>query len=89
MQNYALEVIAFRKYLPKLPEHLEHICVTIKVDLYREARPVELINQVIALVPKEWVHYCFNSEYLFYPVMKSRSFVKRLTFHAKNAATQC
>ena len=76
-------VIAFGKSLPELPEHLEHLCVTVKVDLYREARPVELINQVSALVPKEWVYYCFNSEYLFYPFMENRSVVEMLAFHAE------
>ena len=30
-------VIAFGKSLPELPEHLEHLCVTVKVDLYRDA----------------------------------------------------
>ena len=69
--------------MPELPEHLEHLCVTVKVDLYREARPVELINQVSALVPKEWVYYCFNSEYLFYPFMENRSVVEMLAFHAE------
>ena len=46
------------------------------------AGPVELINQVSARVPKEWVYYCFNSEYLFYPFMESRSVVEMLAFHA-------
>ncbi len=40
----------------------------------------KLINKIIPLVPGQWLHYCFNAEYLFFPFSESRTIGELLTF---------
>ncbi len=44
---------------------------------------VDAVNQMIAATPQEWLYYCFNAEYLFFPFCETRSVEELLTFHAE------
>lgn len=38
------------------------------------------VNTLIRLVPGEWIHYCFNAEYLFFPFCEQRRVGEALAF---------
>lgn len=42
-----------------------------------------LVNQVIASAGSQWMYYCFNAEYLFFPYCETRSVGELLAFHAE------
>lgn len=44
---------------------------------------IDAVNQMIAATPQEWLYYCFNAEYLFFPFCETRSVEELLTFHAE------
>ncbi|MCB1336041.1 MAG: hypothetical protein KDK10_00785 [Maritimibacter sp.] len=39
------------------------------------------VNAVIEAAPGQWLYYCFNAEYLFFPFCETRSVGELLTFH--------
>jgi hypothetical protein len=41
------------------------------------------VNAVIAAAPGQWIYYCFNAEYLFFPFCETRSVGEMLAFHAE------
>ena len=43
----------------------------------------EIVNAVIAACPGQWVYYCYNAEFLFFPFSESRSIAELLTFMAE------
>ncbi|RMH42607.1 MAG: hypothetical protein D6688_10030, partial [Alphaproteobacteria bacterium] len=41
------------------------------------------VNAMIEARPGEWMHYCYNAEYLFYPFCETRTVGEMLAFHAE------
>lgn len=39
-----------------------------------------IVNALIGLAPGEWIHYCFNAEYLFFPFCEQRRVGEALAF---------
>jgi len=39
-----------------------------------------IVNTLIKLVPGEWIHYCFNAEYLFFPFCEQRRIGEAIAF---------
>lgn len=50
-------------------------------DVFAEAALPAAVNQVIDRVEGAWVHYCYNTEYLFFPFCETRRIREMLTFH--------
>jgi hypothetical protein len=46
----------------------------------RPGATVEIVNALIAKVPGEWIHYCYNGEYLFFPFCEDRSVGELVTW---------
>lgn len=52
-----------------------------RVDYNTAMTPVaEIINQISAALPGQWIYYCYNSEYLFFPFCEDRTIGEMLTF---------
>ncbi len=49
-------------------------------DVTRDDALPTVINTVIKALPGQWVYYCYNAEYLFYPFCENRSVGEMLTF---------
>ncbi|WP_417250588.1 glycosyltransferase family 2 protein [Celeribacter sp.] len=41
------------------------------------------VNRIIAATHGQWIYYCYNAEYLFYPFCETRNIVDLLTFHSE------
>ena len=46
----------------------------------RTGATVEVVNTLIAKVPGQWIHYCYNGEYLFFPFCEDRSVGELVTW---------
>ena len=42
-----------------------------------------IVNRIIDAAPGEWMHYCYNAEYLFHPFCETRSVGEMLAFHSE------
>lgn len=47
-----------------------------------EAAP-RIVNTLIPALQNQWVHYCYNAEYLFFPFCETRSIAEMLSFHGE------
>ena len=79
----------FRKVLVFLPSHIglapdvapQVWCITY--DTSQPDAATRAINQLIPRAAGQWLYYCFNSEYLFFPFCETRSIGEMLQFHTE------
>lgn len=55
----------------------------IDFDPLPDMAVIDAMNRLIAAAPEQWLYYCFNSEYLFYPFCETRSIKEMLRFHSE------
>ena len=67
--------------LNDLPEHAA--LHRIDWQTCREFALVTAVNKVIAAAPGIWMHYCYNSEFLFYPFCETRSIRDLVSFQTE------
>ncbi|WP_370213422.1 glycosyltransferase family 2 protein [Roseovarius sp.] len=67
---------------PLAPDVAEEVH-RISFDRTRGDDYVAAINQIIPLAAGQWLYYCFNAEYLFYPFCETRNVAELLAFHAE------
>lgn len=81
--------LGFKSVLVLAPEGIElAVDIAEKVhhvtmDVYREGAFVAALNQIIENATGQWIYYCYNTEYLFYPFCETRSIGELLTFHTE------
>ena len=76
-------VLALMPAVFDLPEDLEGTVHRIDFDGGREGAVEAALNAVIAAAPEQWMYYCFNAEYLFFPFCETRSIGEMLAFHGE------
>jgi hypothetical protein len=64
------------------PEH-EALVHVVTHDVHAEGALVDAVNLAIAKLPGTWMHYCYNTEYLFFPFCETRRVRELLTFHTE------
>lgn len=64
------------------PEHEDRIHI-VTHDVFAEAALPNAVNAMIDRVAGAWVHYCYNTEYLFFPFCETRRVRELLTFHTE------
>ena len=52
-------------------------------DLTQENAVQDAVNAISEAAADQWVYYCYNAEYLFYPFCESRSVGEMLAFHTE------
>ncbi len=57
--------------------------VPILYDVQKDGAVEAAVNRVIAAAQGQWIHYCFNGEYLFHPYCETRSIEEMLAFHTE------
>ena len=75
--------IVFGSDFTALPKNLRDVCITVKTRLYDDVAPAEIVNRVNKLAIGQWIYYCFNAEYLFYPFCETRDVQELLTFNTE------
>lgn len=66
-----------------LPRDLQETVLRVDYDMAVDGAMEHAVNAVIDAVPGQWIYYCFNAEYLFYPFCETRSVVEMLDFHGE------
>lgn len=44
---------------------------------------IDMINRMNGEAPEQWLYYCFNAEYLFFPFCETRTIGEMLAFHTE------
>lgn len=77
------KVVVFMPESFALPEDLAAICPRVQMETTRGGAVMDAVNAVNDAASAQWVYYCFNAEYLFFPFCESRTVGEMLTFHAE------
>lgn len=73
-------------FMPKefpLAADLADTVVRVGYDLRGEDALSKAVNAVIEKAEGQWLYYCFNAEYLFYPFCETRVVGEMLAFHTE------
>lgn len=52
-------------------------------DVYADAALPEAVNRIAEAAPGQWIYYCYNAEYLFFPFCETRTVRDLLAFHTE------
>ena len=66
-----------------LPADVEQTVLRATYDVYGPQAMETAVNLVNDAVPGQWVFYCFNAEYLFFPFCETRNVKEMLAFHTE------
>ncbi|MFW2541425.1 hypothetical protein ACN2XU_02200 [Primorskyibacter sp. 2E107] len=75
--------IAFMEPRFPLPSDLRQKVIRIDFNPRVEGVVQDCVNQVSAAAPGQWLFYCYNAEYLFYPFCETRRVSELLAFHTE------
>ena len=81
--------LGFRRvigFMPKefpLAADLADTVVRVQYDMRWDAALSTAVNAVIEAAQGQWLYYCFNAEYLFYPFCETRVVGEMLAFHTE------
>lgn len=76
-------VIGFMPAAFSLPPDLEDTVARVALDARAEGAVQSAVNAVNAMATGQWIFYCFNAEYLFYPFCETRTIGEMLSFHTE------
>ncbi|MDQ2089497.1 glycosyltransferase family 2 protein [Marimonas arenosa] len=76
-------VIAFMPDSFGLPVDLVKTVHRVGFDATRSGAVQKAVDAVAAVAVGQWLYYCYNAEYLFYPFCETRTVGEMLGFHAE------
>ncbi|MEL6607424.1 MAG: hypothetical protein AAFO93_00805 [Pseudomonadota bacterium] len=76
-------VLAFSARGPEAAEEDNPNIHWIKWAKTAEAAMSSAVNAVIAAAPGQWIHYCYNAEFLMFPFCESRSVAEMIAFNVE------
>ena len=66
-----------------LPDGLPANVHRVDFDATVRDAQVTIVNAVIEKAPGQWVYYCYNTEYIFFPFCEHRAIGEMLAFHTE------
>ena len=66
-----------------LPDGLPADVHRVDFDATVRDAQVTVVNAVIEKVPGQWVYYCYNTEYIFFPFCEHRAIGEMLAYHTE------
>ncbi len=66
-----------------LPNDLPANVVHVAFDATTRDAAMKVVNAVIPKAAGQWLYYCYNAEYIFYPFCEHRSIGEMLTYHTE------
>jgi hypothetical protein len=76
-------VLALMPGVFDLPRDLQETVHRIDYDMSKQGAAEAAVNAIIDAAPLQWIYYCYNAEYLFFPFCETRSIIEMLTFHTE------
>ncbi|MBS8227754.1 glycosyltransferase family 2 protein [Vannielia litorea] len=78
------EIVLLAPDALELPAALEDQVHRVRYDMHADDALVAAMNPIIAATaPGEWLYYCYNAEYLFFPFCENRNVGEMLAFHVE------
>jgi hypothetical protein len=53
----------------------------VEQDMHQAAALTSVVNTMIRVFPDVWMHYCYNSEFLFFPFCETRNVREMIAFN--------
>jgi hypothetical protein len=78
-----LAVVVFVSPRYEMPADLDGKVLRVTYDVTEDGALQAAVNAVIAAAQGQWLYYCFNAEYLFYPFCETRTVGEMLAFHGE------
>lgn len=66
-----------------LPDGLPANVHRVDFDATVRDAQVTIVNAVIEKAPNQWIYYCYNTEYIFFPFCEHRAIGEMLSFHTE------
>jgi len=76
-------VVLFAPVELNLPQGLEATVHRVDHDMMPSSATTQIINALIPAAQGQWLYYCYNAEYLFYPFCETRTIGEMLAFHTE------
>lgn len=76
-------ILAFMPAVFDTPPDMPSVVQRIDYDTTAEDAAVQAVNRIAAAAPGQWLFYCFNAEYLFFPFCETRTVGELLAFHSE------
>jgi len=77
------QVLALMPPMFELPRDLQDTVHLIDYDMSRDGATEAVVNAVIDAAAGQWIYYCYNAEYLFFPFCETRTIAEMLAFHTE------
>lgn len=77
------QVLALMPPMFELPRDLQDTVHRIDYDMSRDGATEAVVNAVIDAAAGQWIYYCYNAEYLFFPFCETRTIAEMLAFHTE------
>ncbi len=77
------QVIGFMPESFVMPVDLEETVVRVSYDLRPDGAVQQAVNAAISMAEGQWLYYCYNAEYLFYPFCETRTVGEMLFFQTE------
>ncbi len=74
------KVIVLGNDLPDFPDHQSEQVIFAKADIPASGDISGLVNALMPFMKGEWVSYCYNAEYLYFPFSEDRSISELAAF---------
>ncbi len=78
-----LKVVVFMPDAFGLADDLTEMCPRVSLENARGNAVMEAVTAVNEAATGQWVYFCFNAEYLFFPFCETRTVGEMLTFHTE------
>ncbi len=77
------QVVGFMPAAFSLPADLDDTVVRVTYSMLTEGALEAAVNTAINMAQGQWMFYCYNAEYLFYPFCETRTVGEMLSFHTE------
>lgn len=74
------QLIVFCSAQTVLPEEATETLIRVDFDVSADNALQVITNAMIEALPDQWLYYCYNTEYVFYPFCEHRNVVEMLDF---------
>ncbi|KIN70890.1 Glyco tranf 2 4 domain containing protein [Sulfitobacter noctilucae] len=76
-------IIALMPAIFDLPRDLQETVLRVDYNTSAEDALETAINTLMEPLAGQWVYYCYNAEYLFFPFCETRNVIEMLTYHTE------
>jgi hypothetical protein len=77
------QVLVFTSVALKIPKDLEDRIHIVTEDILVDGAPQGIVNTINDAAIGQWLYYCYNAEYLFFPFSENRSIGEMLAYHTE------